>query len=253
MRPPARSPGGAAGLPESAAVNGRLRIASTLAAGLFAIAVAIALAALSCTTDTPEPTPEMPKLTYPTTESGPQVDDYHGTQIADPYRWLEELDAESVRAWVTRQNQVSRPLLDSLPVRGAIEKRLTELWNYERRGVPTHRGDRFFWSHNDGLQNQDVLMVADAAFGEPRVLLDPNTWSEDSKAALAGFAVSKDGRLAAYARSEGGTDWRDWRVLDVESGKDLPDHLTFTKFTSVSWKPDGSGFFYSRHPVGPGG
>ena len=195
----------------------------------------------------------MPKLTYPTTERGPQVDDYHGTQVADPYRWLEDLDGESVRAWVATQNQVSRPLLDSLPTRTAIEKRLTELWNYERRGVPFKKGDHFFWLHNDGLQNHDVMMVADAVDGEPRVLFDPNGWSSDGKVALAGLEVSQDGRLAAYARSEGGTDWRDWRVKEVDSGRDLPDLITFTKFTPVSWTPDASGFYYSRHPVGPDG
>ncbi len=195
----------------------------------------------------------MPKLTYPTTERGPQVDDYHGTQVADPYRWLEDLDGESVRAWVATQNQVSRPFLDSLPSRPGIEQRLTELWNYERRGVPFKKGEHYFWLHNDGLQNQDVLMVANAVDGEARVLIDPNGWSSDGKSALAGLDVSHDGKLAAYARSEGGTDWRDWRVMEVDTGRDLPDLITFTKFTEVSWTPDASGFYYSRHPAGPGG
>ena len=195
----------------------------------------------------------MPKLTYPTTERGPQIDDFFGTPVADPYRWLEDLDGEAVRAWVEQQNQVSRPFLDSLPARAAIETRLTELWNYERRGVPFEKGGNYFWFHNDGLQNQDVLMVAAAVDGEARVLIDPNGWSSDGKSALSGLAMTKDGRLAAYARSEGGTDWRDWRVKEVATGNDLPDALTFTKFTPVSWTPDASGFYYSRHPVGADG
>ncbi|HEX2463856.1 MAG TPA: prolyl oligopeptidase family serine peptidase [Thermoanaerobaculia bacterium] len=217
------------------------------------VAVAAIIFTTSCTTDAPETVRSMPKLTYPTTERGAQVDDYHGTSVADPYRWLEDLDGEAVRAWVEKQNQVSRPFLDSLPARPAIEKRLTDLWNYERRGVPFKKGDRFFWLHNDGLQNQDVLMVADAVAGEPRVLIDPNDWSSDGKSALAGLEVSHDGRLAAYARSEGGTDWRDWRVKEVDTGRDLPDLITFTKFTPLSWTLDAGGFYYSRHPVGPDG
>jgi prolyl oligopeptidase len=104
----------------------------------------------------------MPKLTYPTTARVDQVDDYHGTTIADPYRWLEDLEAQPVGEWVAAQNELSRPVLESLPARAAIEKRLTELWNYERRGVPTKRGDHYFWMHNQGLENQDVVMVADA-------------------------------------------------------------------------------------------
>jgi len=186
---------------------------------------------------------------YPAPPTTDQVDDYHGTTVADPYRWLEALEGDSVRAWTSAQNQVSRPFLDALPARGAIERRLTELWNNERRGAPAKRGSHYFWYHNDGLQNQDVLMVADTVDGAPRALIDPNTWSTDGKAALAGTAVSRDGRLIAYARSEGGTDWRDWRVKEVDTGRDLPDLITFTKFTEISWLPDASGFYYSRHPV----
>jgi prolyl oligopeptidase len=216
-----------------------------------AIALAVLLAA-SCTT-APENVPSMSKLSYPATERGPQVDDFFGTPVPDPYRWLEELDGDAVRAWVGAQNEVSRPFIESLPARAAIEKRLTELWNYERRGVPFKKGKHYFWLHNDGLQNQDVLMVAESVDGEARVFIDPNGWSADGKSALAGLEVSNDGRLAAYARSEGGSDWRDWRVKEVETGNDLPDLITFTKFTPLSWKPDASGFYYSRHPVGADG
>jgi len=204
---------------------------------------------IACSTDAPETTPQMPKLDYPATQRVDQVDDYHGTPVADPYRWLEALDAEPVRAWIEAQNAVSRPFLEGLPARAAIERRLTELWNYERRGVPTKKGTRYFWYRNDGLQDQDVLLVADGLDAEPRVLIDPNTWTADRRAALAGLEISRDGRHAAWARSEGGSDWRDWRVRDVETGADLDDHITFTKFTDLSWTPDGAGFYYSRYPL----
>jgi prolyl oligopeptidase len=216
-------------------------------------AAALVLLGIACASDPPESLPPMTKLTYPATPRVEQIDDYHETQVADPYRWLEDLDGEAVRDWVAAENEVSRPFLEALPGRAAIEKRLAELWNYERRGVPRKRGPRYFWLHNDGLENQDVAMVADAADGEPRVLLDPNTWATDGKASLAGLEPSRDGRLVAYARSEGGTDWRDWRVRDVETGSDLPDLITFTKFTDISWTRDSAGFYYSRYPAGPDG
>jgi prolyl oligopeptidase len=226
-----------------------------LAARRTALAVALLAPLLACTSDSdpPESASSMPKLTYPATERVDQVDDFHGTQVADPYRWLEQMDGEPTRAWIEAQNAVSRPFLEGLPRRAEIEQRLTELWNYERRGVPFKEGSRYFWYRNDGLQNQDVLVVADAIDAEPRVLLDPNTWTADGTAAIAGIAVSKDGRHAAYARSEGGTDWRDWRVREVETGADLADHITYTKFTDLSWLPDGSGFYYSRYPIGADG
>ncbi len=204
---------------------------------------------LACSTDTFDPGP----VEYPETRQVDQVDDYFGVQVADPYRWLEDLDGEETAAWVAAQNEVAEPFLASLPGRTAIEDRLREIWNYERWSTPGKRGERYFYSHNDGLQDQSVVYVAesmDQEGDEPpgRVLLDPNAWSEDATVALAGMTPSRDGRYVAYAQSDGGSDWRKWKVRDVENGEDTGDLIDFTKFTSISWMPDNSGFFYSRYP-----
>ncbi len=190
---------------------------------------------------------------YPETRTVDQVDDYFGVQVADPYRWLEDLDGEETAAWVAAQNEVAEPFLAALPGREAIEERLRQIWNYERWSTPGKRGERYFYNHNDGLQDQSVVYVADSMDQEGdeppgHVLLDPNTWSDDATVALAGFAPSRDGRYVAYAQSDGGSDWRKWKVRDVENGEDTGDLIDFTKFTSISWMPDNSGFFYSRYP-----
>ncbi len=213
------------------------------------LAPALLLPLLACSTDTFDPDP----VEYPETRTVDQVDDYFGVQVADPYRWLEDLDGEETAAWVAAQNEVAEPFLASLPGRTAIEDRLREIWNYERWSTPGKRGERYFYNHNDGLQDQSVVYVAesmDQEGDEPpgRVLLDPNTWSEDATVALAGMTPSRDGRYVAYAQSDGGSDWRKWKVRDVESGEDTGDLIDFTKFTGVSWMPDNSGFFYSRYP-----
>ncbi len=213
------------------------------------LAPALALSFLACSTDTFDPGP----VEYPETRQVDQVDDYFGVQVADPYRWLEDLDGDETAAWVAAQNAVAEPFLAALPGRAAIEDRLREIWNYERWSTPGKRGERYFYNHNDGLQDQSVVYVAesmDQEGDEPpgRVLLDPNGWSDDATVALAGFAPSRDGRYAAYAQSDGGSDWRKWKVHDVESGEDTGDLIDFTKFTSISWMPDNSGFFYSRYP-----
>ena len=213
------------------------------------LAPALLLPLLACSTDTFDPGP----VEYPETRQVDQVDDYFGVQVADPYRWLEDLDGEETAAWVAAQNEVAEPFLASLPGRTAIEDRLREIWNYERWSTPGKRGERYFYSHNDGLQDQSVVYVAesmDQEGDEPpgRVLLDPNTWSEDATVALAGMTPSRDGRYVAYAQSDGGSDWRKWKVRDVENGEDTGDLIDFTKFTSISWMSDNSGFFYSRYP-----
>jgi len=192
-------------------------------------------------------------VAYPTAQRGDQRDDYFGTSVADPYRWMENLESPEVAAWVEAQNAIAVPFLEKIPGRDEIKGRLTELWNYERFGVPWKDGGLYFFTRNDGLQDQDVVYVAESLEAEPRVLLDPNRFSEDATVALAGLSVSPDGRFVAYATSDGGTDWTTWHVRDIASGADLPDRVAFTKFTSASWLPNGSGFFYSRHPVGPGG
>ena len=191
------------------------------------------------------------EMTYPESRTVDQVDDLHGTKVADPYRWLEQdvRESEAVADWVERQNQVTFGHLSRIPEREAIEARLTELWNYERFSVPVRKGGRYFFHRNDGLQNQAVLYVQDSLEAEPRVLLDPNTWSDDGTVALAEANPSPDGRYLAYTVQDGGSDWRTARVLDIASSETLPDTLEWLKFTGIAWAGDGSGFYYSRYPA----
>jgi prolyl oligopeptidase len=187
------------------------------------------------------------RLTYPKAPTSDTVDDYHGTKVADPYRPLEDPDAKATRTWIDAENRMTRAYLDAIPERPAIEKRLKELWNYERYSSPFRQGGRYFFTKNDGLQNQSVLYVLDRLDGTPRVLLDPNTLSKDGTTSLAGYAVSHDGKLLAYGTSAAGSDWNEWRVRDVDSGADRSDDLRWVKFSGASWAPDGSGFYYSRY------
>lgn len=192
--------------------------------------------------------PQKARLTYPATRLDPSVvDDYHGTQVADPYRWLEDPDAPESREWIEAQNKLAFGYLEQIPARERIKARLTELWNYERFGVPMRRGGRYIYSRNSGLQNQGVLYVADSLDAEPRVLLDPNSLSEDGTVALSGMAFTDDGNLMAYGLAASGSDWNEWRVRDVRTGKDLEDHIKWVKFSGASWTKDGKGFFYSRY------
>lgn len=192
-------------------------------------------------------------LKYPAAPRTEQVDRYHGTAITDPYRWLENLHSRKTKNWVGAQNKLAQPYLESIPARAWIKQRLGEVWNHERHGVPVHEGSRYFSTRNDGLQNQSVLQVADGLHARPRVLLDPNVLSPDATIALADFRPSPDGRYVTYALSDGGTDWKTWRVRDVDTALDRPDILRFTKFTEVTWDRDSSGFYYSRYPLGADG
>ncbi|HEY9666526.1 MAG TPA: prolyl oligopeptidase family serine peptidase, partial [Coleofasciculaceae cyanobacterium] len=176
-----------------------------------------------------------------------QVDDYHGTTIADPYRWLEDLDSEETKAWVEAQNQVTFGYFSQISARESIKQRITKLWNYEKYGIPFKEGNRYFYFKNDGLQNQSVLYTLTDLDAEPRVLIDPNTLSEDGTIALSGLALSEDGKLMAYGLSTAGSDWKEWKVFDVETGEDLSDHLKWVKFSGASWTHDNQGFFYSRY------
>jgi len=196
--------------------------------------------------------PDLP-VDYPEARRTDHTDDYFGTVVADAYRWMEDLEAPEVGVWVGAQNQIAAPFLEGLAGHGDIQDRLTELWDYERFGVPFKEGGLYFFTKNDGLQDQDVLYVTENLDGEPRVLIDPNRFSNDATIALAGWNVSPDGRYIAYSTSDGGTDWNTWHVREVETGEDLADEVAFTKFTQASWLPNGSGFFYSRHPLGPDG
>jgi prolyl oligopeptidase len=188
-----------------------------------------------------------PTLTYPHAKTVDQIDDYHGTKVADPYRWLEDTDSTDTREWIDAENKLTFGYLAQIPYRQAIHDRLKTLWNYERYGVPEQQGSRYFYQHNNGLQNQNVLLVADSVTAEPHLLLDPNTLSADGTVALTGHAISDDGKLLAYGTSASGSDWMEWRVRDVDTGKDLSDDLKWVKFSGASWTKDGKGFFYSRY------
>jgi prolyl oligopeptidase len=189
----------------------------------------------------------MKKNSYPVAKKIDQVDDYHGVKVADPYRWLEYLDSQDTRNWVEAENKVTFAFLESIPARSAIKARLTKLWNYEKYGVPFREGNRYFYTRNSGLQNQSVLYTVTSLDGVPKEVLDPNTLSTDGTVALSGTQVSNDGKLLAYSLSASGSDWQEWKVRDVETGKDLSDHLKWVKFSGASWAHDDSGFFYSRY------
>ncbi len=193
--------------------------------------------------------PRYDRVETPETETVEHVDEYHGKEVRDPYRWLEDMESDGVRSWIEAQNKATRGYLDGLPLRGRIRERMDELINFERYGVPFKEGGRYFFRKNDGLQNQSVLYVSDSLEGEARMLLDPNTLSEDGTVALRGTDVSPDGRHLAYSISRGGSDWREIKVRDIETGQDLAaDHLKWIKFAGASWLKDGSGFFYRRLP-----
>jgi len=201
-----------------------------------------------CGTESPKQQAAVARLTYPQTLRGPQQDIYHGVTVADPYRWLEAVADPATRRWVDEQNALAQPYLEAIPARERIKQRLSELWNHERYDVPVKRGGRYFFLRNDGLQNQSVLYVTDSLEAAPRVVLDPNKLSTDATVALGEFVPSPDGRLLAYSISDGGTDWRIWRVRDVATTMDRPDELRFLKFRDVVWTADSKALYYSRYP-----
>ncbi len=184
---------------------------------------------------------------YPKAKKVDQVDDYHGTKVADPYRGLEDPDSPDTQAWVEAENKVTFPFLESIPQRKAIQNRLTQMWDFERYGVPFKRGGRYFYTKNDGLQNQSPLYTCKSFTEEPKLLLDPNTLSEDGTISLTGYDITEDGKYLAYGLATSGSDWNEWKVRDVETGKDLNDLVKWVKFSGASWTHDGKGFFYSRY------
>ena len=189
----------------------------------------------------------LPAVVYPETRKVEQVDDYHGTRIADPYRWLEDPDSENTEAWVESQNEVTQAFFETIQSRESIRKRLGELWNYAKFGLPEKRAGRYFYEANDGLQNQALLYVSEGLNAKGRLLLDPNELAEDGTVDLANWEVSPNGKLVALAFASAGSDWREWRVLEVDSGEMLEDHVLWSKFSGASWAEDSSGFYYSRY------
>jgi prolyl oligopeptidase len=184
---------------------------------------------------------------YPKPHTVDQVDDYFGTKVADPYRWMENLDAPEVKQWVDAENLLTRGYLDAIPGRDAIKSRLMALTNYERFSAPTRYGARYFYSHNTGLQNQAVLFWQEGLTGTPHVLIDPNTLAADGTVALSGISITHDGTLMAYALADAGSDWVTWRIRDIATGHDLPDLVAWSKFSGAAWLKDNSGFFYEGY------
>jgi prolyl oligopeptidase len=191
------------------------------------------------------------RLPYPPPPVSGQIDDYHGTKIADPYRTLENADAPSTLKWVEQENALTSSWLSKLPGREKIRTQLTDLWNYEKFPRLYKAGGHYFYLHNSGLQNQSVLYVMESLNGPPREFIDPNTYRKDGTAALSGQRVSWNGKLMAYAVAQAGSDWKEWRVRDVDTGKDLPDIVRWSKAGATSWAPDDSGFYYTRFPEPP--
>ena len=187
-----------------------------------------------------------PTLHYPTARTVEQVDDFHGTKVSDPYRWMENLDDPELQPWIAAENQLVADFISDVPNREQLKTRMTALWDYERFGTPEVHGGKYFFSRNDGLQNQSPVYVQDTLDGEPRLLIDPNTLSADGTIALSESAVSPDGKLYAYSLSDGGSDWRTIKVRNVETGKDLDDEIRWAKFTNIAWTQDSGGIFYSR-------
>ncbi len=188
------------------------------------------------------------KLSYPPAKKVDVVDDYHGVKVADPYRWLEDTNSPETAAWVQAENKVTETYLSHIPERAKIRARLTELFDYQRYNGAFEVAGKYFLFRNDGLQNQDILYVSDGPDGRERPLLDPNTLRADGTAALAGLSVDRSAKLLAYAIAQAGSDWTEWHVRDIATGKDLPDLVQWTKFTTAEWTADGRAFFYQRFP-----
>ena len=189
------------------------------------------------------------RMSYSPTKKIDHVDELHGVQVPDPYRWLEDdvRVSTDVADWVAAKNKETFAYLGSIPQREAIKSRLTELWNYEKYGAPFKAGRRYCYFKNDGLQNQSVLYKLDSLNGEPSVLIDPNAWSKDGTVALGATSFSDDGRYVAYSVADAGSDWNTWRIIEVATGRLLADELRWVKFSGANWTPDNKGFFYCRY------
>jgi prolyl oligopeptidase len=190
------------------------------------------------------------RINYPDTKKENITDDYHGTRISDPYRWLENDTSAETEAWVREQNKVTFGYLEKIPFRNQVKERLTKIWDYPKYSVTFKKGERYFYFKNDGMQNQSVLYMQENLEADPEVLLDPNQLSEDGTVALAGYNISKDGKYLAYAIARGGSDWNEIFVMETDSRKILDDHLEWVKFSGMSW--EGNGFYYSRYDAPKG-
>ena len=188
-------------------------------------------------------------ISYPGAPRGAVVDDYHGTKVADPYRWLEDLDSAETRAWVSSESALTDRYVAGLPMRARLQSRIGQLYNYERFGVPFHSGQQYFYGYNTGLQNQSVLYTTRGLAQKPHVVLDPNTLSKDGSLAVVGYVVSHDRRLLAYGVAVSGSDWTEWHIRDVGSGKDLPEVIRHTKYYTPAFSPDGERLYYSAFPA----
>jgi len=191
------------------------------------------------------------EIKYPESRKTNVTDGYFGTTVADPYRWLEDDKSEETAKWVEAQNKVTEDYLSQIPFRESIHKRLTQLWNYPRYGVPFKEVNHYFFFKNDGIQNQSVLYIQDSLKGTPRVFLDPNKLSPDGTVALGSYSVSKDGKYFAYAVATAGSDWNEIQVMETATGKKLEDKIEWVKFSGISWR--GDGFYYSRYDKPTGG
>ena len=186
-------------------------------------------------------------MPYPRTECTDVTDNYFGTEVPDPYRWLEDDNSEATAAWVKAQNVVTQDYLSQIPFRGAIRERLTELWNYPKEGIPAKHGDAWYYFYNDGLRNQSVLYRTAQPGGEGEVFIDPNTLSEDGTVALSGVTFSKDGKYCAYSVAASGSDWVEIRVMNTADRTLTSDRINWVKFSGAEWAPDSKGFYYSAY------
>ncbi|MGH9408368.1 MAG: prolyl oligopeptidase family serine peptidase [Vicinamibacterales bacterium] len=213
---------------------------------LFASAAAVICAAAT-------PSMQTQHLKYPVAAKGSVVDNYHGTKVADPYRWMEDLDSREVADWVNAENAVTFGYLGSLSIRDRLKARISQLWDYPKTDVPFIEGGKIWYRKNSGLQKQAPLYVRDSLNGAPRLVIDPNTISSNGTVALEETVISPDGKLMAYGLSEGGADWRTIKIRNLTTGADLPDTIKWMRFSGISWTKDARGFFYSRYPEPPAG
>jgi prolyl oligopeptidase len=215
------------------------------------VTIPFAISVLLVSSDLAYPQDPASNLLYPKSKVVDQVDDFHGTKILDPFRWLEDVDSQDTKNWVSEQNKLTFDYLESIPARTRFKQQLMKLWNFERYGLPRQYGKTYFYTYNNGLQNQNVLYTAssidDAGLATQKLLLDPNLLSKDGTVALSGYVPSDDGKYLAYGVAESGSDWNVWRIKDVATGQDLSDTIRWVKFSSVAWTSDHLGFFYSRY------